>query len=169
MDVFIGSLMLVPYNFAPLNFALCQGQLLSIASNSALFSLIGTYYGGNGTTNFALPNLQGCVAVGQGQGPGLQAYVLGETGGQAAVNLTTQTTPPHNHGVFATGAPASQTSPSGNSLANALVYVNDPSPAAQLDARVVSQAGGNAPHPNMMPYTGLNWIICLQGIYPSRP
>ena len=103
MDVFIGSLMLVPHNFAPAIFALCQGQLLSIASNSALFSLIGTYYGGNGTTNFALPNLQGCVAVGQGQGPGLQAYVLGETGGQAAVNLTTQTTPPHNHGVFATG------------------------------------------------------------------
>src|SRR5882724_3852523 len=96
-QVFLGSLMLVPYNFAPVNFAFCNGQLLPISQYSALFSLLGTSYGGNGTTNFALPNLQGCLAVGAGQGPGLNDYDIGSSGGTTTVTLTSQTVPPHTH------------------------------------------------------------------------
>src|SRR5882672_328279 len=99
-DVYLGSLMLVPYNFAPTGYAFCQGQLLPIASNTALFSLLGTTYGGNGTTTFGVPNLQGRLAVGQGQGPATSNYVMGQTAGTETVTLATHKVPPHQHGIM---------------------------------------------------------------------
>jgi len=171
-DVFLGSLMLVPYNFPPRNYAFCQGQLLTIASNSALFALLGTTYGGNGTTTFGLPNLQGRLAVGQGQGPGLSAYTIGETGGTETVTLNTQQTPPHQHGIMATAAPAAQSNAANDGLARTTastdIYSNAQTPLAPMNAGLVGIVGNGQPHNNMMPYTTLNWIIALQGIFPPR-
>jgi microcystin-dependent protein len=168
-EAFVGSLMLVPYNFAPKNWALCQGQLLNISSNTPLFSLLGTIYGGNGTSNFALPDLRGRHAIDQGQGPGLATYVIGQAGGTATETLTTNTVPPHNHPVNA-GLAANANSPAGAGLGDALIYIPAPAPLVQLNATAVTPyPGSGGPHTNLMPFTTLNWIICLVGIFPRRP
>jgi len=172
-QVFLGSLMLVPYNFAPVNFAFCNGQLLPISQYSALFSLLGTSYGGNGTTNFALPNLQGCLAVGAGQGPGLNDYDIGSSGGTTTVTLTSQTVPPHTHVISGTDAPVGETSPVGNGLGKTTspdnLYSDATSPLVPMNPALVSPGtGGSLPHNNMMPYTALNWIIATTGIFPQR-
>ncbi len=172
-QVFIGSLMLVPYNFAPLNYALCQGQTLAISQNTALFSLLGTTFGGDGRTNFMLPNLQGNLAVGAGQGPGLSNYNLGQPGGSATATLLPQQVPPHTHSFMATESATNSASPTGCALAKTgptdLLYSTASTPLVPMNPTMVQPAGSSLPHDNMMPSLGLNWIIALNGIYPTRP
>lgn len=173
-DQFLGQVMLAGFNFAPVGWAQCAGQLIPISQNTALFSLLGTYYGGNGTSNFALPNLQGNCAVGQGQGPGLSPYDVGQTGGSQTVTLLTQQVPAHNHTANARALRADQTVPGGNVFAESGVvgniYNNSSNPPlVQMNQNtLVPAVGSNQPHNNMMPYLVLNWVIALQGIYPAR-
>lgn len=167
-QVYLGSLMLVPYTFAPTGWALCQGQLMQIRSNTALFSLLGTYYGGDGVTTFGLPNLQGAVPVAQGQGPGLSPYDLGQSGGTTSVTLLSGQVPPHNHSMLATSSPASSASPANTAFAEAPIFTTDTGHVVQMNQTAIQPVGGSQPHNNMMPYQVLNWIIALQGIFPPR-
>lgn len=165
-EPFLGQLALVGFNFAPQGWALCQGQLLSIAQNSALFSLLGTTYGGDGVTTFALPDLRGRAALGFGQGPGLQNYTQGQTSGAESVTLIQQQIPAHSHSVACAAEEASASSPTGQLLANATIYAATANGA--MSPAMIGPAGGNQPHDNMPPYLVLNWIIALEGVYPSR-
>lgn len=169
-QVFLGSLMLVPYNFAPTGFAFCSGQLLSIAQNTALFSLLGTTYGGDGKSTFALPDLQGRVPISAGQGPGLSLYDLGQEGGTETHTLIQSEMPLHTHQVHAAGLNGNVSSANGNVLANGQkIYENaNPTLNAQLNPGAAGIAGGSLPHENMMPTLTLNWIIAMQGIFPAR-
>ncbi len=174
MDSFVGQLMLVPYNFAPKGYAFCQGQLLAIAQNTALFSLLGTTYGGDGRTTFALPNLSATVPLGAGQGPGLSSYVQGEMVGETTVALQASQIPQHTHAIMdsASALPPPVGNPTGNSPGQPAVGTNIYAPGApsvQMNAGALPSAGGSAPHNNVMPTLTLNWIIALQGVYPSRP
>ena len=169
---FVGQINIFAFNFAPRGFAACDGQLLSISQNTALFSILGTTYGGNGTTNFALPNLQAQVPVHAGQGTGLSSYVLGQTAGVPNVTLTTGQLPSHNHGVGA-DATSGLTSP-----ANAVwgtggrgkpsAYSTTSSPSAALSSSALASTGGGEPHNNLSPFLGLMFCIALQGIFPAR-
>lgn len=176
-DVFLGSLMLVPYNFAPTGWAFCQGQLLPIARYTALFSLLGTQYGGDGKSNFALPNLPGCVVVGSGTLPGGNTYSMGESGGSTTVTLLSQNVPSHAHSVAATPPIVSpnQPSPVGNSFSKSApgsdLYSNNATSLVHLYAGPggsLAPQGSSQPHNNMMPYLTLNWIIAMTGVFPSR-
>lgn len=174
---FLGQIMLVPYNFAPLDWAFCDGQLLAISQNTALFSLLGTQYGGNGTTTFALPNLQGCVVVGQGQGVGLSLYDIGQTGGSPTVTVTTNAIPSHNHNVPASATPGHGGVP-GISVAlgsggrgSTPIYAAPSENGAgtvSMSASECGSAGGSQPHNNMMPYLTLTYVIAMSGVFPSR-
>jgi microcystin-dependent protein len=170
-QVYLGSLMLVPYNFAPLGYAFCQGQLLSITQNTALFSLLGTTFGGDGRSTFGLPNLQGSLAVGFGQGPGLSPYDMGDASGSQTVTLISTTAPSHSHAVHAAKETANLNAPAGNALApgsTPQIYNNSGANLTAMSAQSTNFVGGNQPHNNMMPYQGLQWIIALQGIFPPR-
>lgn len=172
-DPFLGELRLVPYNFNPSGWQFAYGQIVPISQFSALFSLLGTYFGGNGTSNFGLPNLQGNVAVGVGQGPGLSLYELGQTGGVPFVTLILNEIPAHSHTPMGTSARASQTTPGGNTLAEPATSVGNlySTTATNLQQMATSccvPVGGGLPHNNMAPFLGLNWIIAFQGIYPQR-
>jgi len=169
MDIYLGTLMLVPYNFAPKDYAFCQGQLVSISQYSALFSLLGTRYGGNGTTNFALPDLRGRVAISAGQAPGLSFYEQGQMGGSAVVSLTPDQQPAHTHTLLGAKGSGSQPTPAGGSLAGAPIYSDQTSNLTLLNPNsLTTMPGGGQPHGNMMPYQGLNWIICMAGPFPPR-
>jgi microcystin-dependent protein len=154
------------WNFAPAGWLLCQGQLLPIAENEALFSLIGTTYGGDGVTTFAVPDLRGRVPLHQGA-----SYALGQLGGEEQVTLTSNTVPGHPHQFLASTAPGAQRDPSGNVPATIVAgsaYIQNVATAA-LAAQSISTAPGNGlPHDNMQPYMGLTFIISLFGIYPSQ-
>lgn len=168
-DPFVGQLMLVPFTFAPRGWADCNGQILPLAQNTALFSLLGTYYGGNGTTNFALPDLQGRITVGQGQGPGLSLYDFGQQSGSATVALLHTENPPHTHTL---ALQASNTRFTSNRPAAAYpavggVYATTRDPANPLGV-TASQPVGGQPHNNLQPYLALRWMIALQGVYPPR-
>jgi microcystin-dependent protein len=174
---FIGSIVLFAGNFAPRGWAFCQGQLLSIAQNTALFSILGTTYGGNGQTTFALPDLRGRVPLGQGQGPGLQSYELGEVLGVENVTLTSTQMPAHNHTVQVSSSAANSPTANNNYLAVANANVGgDPvtvntyngTPNAILGNNSIGISGSNLPHDNIQPSLGMNYIIALQGIFPSR-
>ena len=170
-DQFLGQLTLAAFNFAPQGWALCSGQLLSISQNTALFSLLGVNFGGDGKSNFGLPNLQGNIAVGMGQGPGLSQYDIGETGGSAGVTLLTTEVPPHTHTANAHPGRADATTAANNAFADSPsgnVYYSGTSPALTPMAQTISSVGGGVPHNNLMPYLTLNWIIALQGVYPPR-
>jgi microcystin-dependent protein len=174
-EAYIGEIYIMGINFAPRGYALCNGQLISIAQNTALFSLLGTTYGGNGQTTFALPNLQGRMAVGQGQGPGLSPYVLGQQSGVPSVTLLSTQMPVHTHNVISNNGDGTQQSPNSNFFAGPgadrdLFWYNAATagPAANMSAAAVSLAGGSQPHNNMMPYQVLNFCIATQGIFPSR-
>ncbi|HEY2361749.1 MAG TPA: tail fiber protein [Candidatus Angelobacter sp.] len=162
-EPFIAEIKIVSFNFAPKGWALCNGQLLPINQNQALFSLLGTTYGGNGQTNFALPNLQGNIPVHDGNG-----FTLGERGGETAHTLNISELPAHNHVPVGSSATPSLGSPSGALWAkgNAQVFINTPNNT--MNPQCVLATGGSQPHENMSPYLVLNFIIALQGIFPSQ-
>jgi microcystin-dependent protein len=168
MESFVGQLLLVGFNFAPIGWMFCQGQLLDISQNSALFSLIGTTYGGDGVNTFGLPDLRGRTTLHQGQPPGGANYVVGEKGGQEAVTLTSNQMPAHNHPFMGAGEVGNSQHASGTLLGNGQnIYSTTPGTNAMADG-VVSTAGGSQPHDNLQPFLTLNWIISLEGIYPSH-
>jgi microcystin-dependent protein len=171
-DPYLGEIRMVGFNFAPPGWAFCNGQLLPISQNQALFAIIGTYYGGNGTSNFALPNLQSRVAIHQGVGSGLSQYTVGQTGGVESVALQYNQMPLHNHSVGVVNAGGNQASPSGSypaieSTGTSLNYSNS-TPNASLNAATIGNAGGTTPVPVIQPYLCVNFIIALVGIFPSR-
>jgi microcystin-dependent protein len=169
-QAFIGEIRAIGFNFAPRNWAFCNGQVLSIQQNQALFSILGTTYGGNGTTTFALPDLRSRTPLHFGQLLGGSSYTLGQVAGAEGVTLIQSQMPVHNHlvkanananvGVAANAFPAGP--PSGNNLYGASV------PGAAMDPNMVPAQGGSQPHPNLQPYLVVNYIICLVGIFPSR-
>lgn len=170
-DGFIGEIRMFAGNFAPKNWAFCQGQILSIAQNTALFSILGTTYGGNGTTTFALPDLSGRVPVGVGQGPGLTLRQLGEINGTETVTLTTAQMPMHNHTVNAVTTEGNQNLPTGNLPANTKTLDKEYSDAntnTTMKSTMVNPSGGSQPFSVMQPSLGMNYIICLYGVYPAR-
>lgn len=194
-DPFIGQIMMVGFNFAPRNWALCDGQLLPISSNTALFSLLGTAYGGDGRTTFALPDLRSRFPMHQGLGPGLSNRRLGQKGGQEAVTLTQLDMPAHSHNAslnlnvsVTSSLKASAglgggavTDPAGNSLSNAEAIYKESTPGQAMNAESVEStvsdagssvsvgtAGGSQAHDNMPPYQVVNFVISLAGIFPSR-
>ncbi|MQY09985.1 hypothetical protein SRB5_00890 [Streptomyces sp. RB5] len=168
MDPFLGEIRMAGFNFAPVGWALCNGQLLSINQNTALFSLLGTTYGGNGTTDFALPDLRGRVPMHPGQGPGLSSHDLGEAGGTETVTLTTGELPPHTHALTGVNSRQDTNRVPGAAPANGGYYSTE-APTAAMHPGAVQPTGGGQPHPNVQPYLCVNFIIALSGIFPSRP
>jgi len=169
-DPFVAEIRIFPFNFAPKGWAFCDGQLLPLSQNTALFSLLGTTYGGDGKSNFALPNMQGNAPMHPGQGPGLSLHDLGETGGSETVSLLESEIPFHSHAANASGADGTTGIPSANLVANG-VGVNMYTPtltATMLNPNALAPAGGDQPHNNMQPYLTLNFCIALQGVFPPR-
>jgi microcystin-dependent protein len=171
-DQFLGEIRVVGFNFAPLGWALCNGQVLPISQNTALFSLLGTYYGGNGTSTFALPNLQGNAPMHQGNGAGLTPRVIGEVGGETSVTLLTQQMPAHTHAAMnaSTSNAAAPTNAvfGGGGRGKEPAYAPMSGSTALMNAPAIGITGSSQPHNNMSPYLTLNFIIALQGIYPPR-
>jgi microcystin-dependent protein len=172
-DPFVAEIRIFPFSFAPKGWAFCDGQLLPLSQNTALFSLIGTYYGGDGKSNFALPDLQGRSPLSQGQGPGLSERFLGEQDGSATVTLQQTEMPLHPHGLMAQNFPASDNVPTAKTLARgsgspALNIYAPPGTLAMMSPAAVAPAGGGMPHNNLMPYLTLNFCIALQGVFPPR-
>lgn len=173
MDPFVAEIRMFPFNFAPKGWAFCDGQLMAISQNTALFSLLGTTYGGDGKSNFALPNLQGCAPMHPGQGPGLSLHDLGETGGSDTVSLLQSEMPAHAHPMMATTDPADDNLPGvDRSLADSQKEFGYQSDTAHnlvnLSGNTLTPAGGDQPHNNLMPYLTLNFCIALQGVFPAR-
>lgn len=181
MEGYIAEIRMFAGNFNPRFWMYCDGSLQSIAQNTALFSLVGTTYGGNGQTTFALPDLRGRVAVGAqfSQGPGLPAYQLGEMAGVPSTTLILTNLPQHNHAVTGTvtmvansGSDGQTDDPNGRRLSGASIYTNntsEPAPMVACQTNLTTGiSGNNAPFSNMPPYLGMNYIICVEGIYPSR-
>lgn len=174
-NAFIGEIRIFGFTFAPRDWAFCDGQLLSIAQNTALFAIIGTYYGGNGQTTFGLPNFQGRTGVQQGTGPGLSTYDLGEASGTATVSLTQGQLPLHDHVINAKGGSGTQNGriPTtaafiGTSAPDKLWNAAPPSPAAAFAPNAIGINGQGLPHDNEQPYLVVNMCICLYGVFPSR-
>jgi microcystin-dependent protein len=173
LDPFVAEIRIFPFNFAPKGWAFCDGQLLPLSQNTALFSLLGTTYGGDGKSNFALPNMQGNAPMHPGQGPGLSLHDLGETGGSDAVTLLETEIPAHAHTVTSAINPALLAEPSPNvSLARSRTVNAYQSNATQnlvsMSPQALAPAGGDVPHNNLMPYLTLNFCIALQGVFPPR-
>jgi microcystin-dependent protein len=177
-SAYIGEIRVFGFNFNPRGWQFCRGQLLAISSNTALFSILGTTYGGNGTTNFALPNFQSRVPVEQGSGAGLSQYVLGQQSGTESVTLLLTQMAQHNHTFNVTSTIGTQQSSNNAQLARgskgsfsnptvARVY-STAAPTQAMDARGLAPVGGNQPHNNIMPYLALNFCIATQGIFPPR-
>ncbi len=170
---FVAEIRIFGFNFAPTGWALCNGQLLPISQNTALFSLLGTTYGGDGKSTFALPNLRGCVPISWGQGPGLSNYDPGQAGGTDVVSLLQSELPAHTHQARAASSSGNQPGPSGNVWAGAPGrtppprFQNGP-PNSAMSASAIANAGGSQPHNNRQPYLGLNFCIALQGVFPPR-
>ena len=161
--------MLVPYDFAPRGWAFCSGQILAISQNTALFSLLGTTYGGNGTTTFALPDLRGRCAISSGTGPGLSNYSLGEVTGTENITLIANQLPPHGHTVGAVDDDSTTVTPTNALPAN--IAAKGYSKAAAnttMNPAMIGGGGGNQPHNNLQPLLVLNYCIALQGVFPSR-
>jgi microcystin-dependent protein len=166
---YVGQLLLVPYNFAPLDWMLCQGQVLAISEYTTIFQLVGTTYGGNGQTTFNLPDLRGRIPIHQGSN-GVSTYVIGQVGGVENVTVTLNQYPQHSHAFEAsgnstglTGTPTNMTVGTG-----AQIYSTDAPNAAMNSAMVGQYAGGGQPHNNLQPFLVLNWIISLFGVFPSQ-
>ncbi len=180
MDEYLGIIKLFAGNFAPKGWMYCNGQILNINQNTALFSLLGTTYGGNGTTTFALPDLRGRAAIGQGQGGGLQNYNLGQTGGSESVTLLAQQMPTHNHILAASSADGNTNVPTnallakgtattgGGDAADMNTYLTNGGATTTLANTSINAAGGSQAHENRSPYLALGYIICVNGLFPSR-
>ena len=169
MDPFVAEVRIFPFNFAPKGWAFCNGQILPLSQNTALFSLLGTTYGGNGKSNFALPNLQGSIPIHPGQGPGLSSYALGDTGGSETVTLLISEIPVHDHAVQVSQISGNSPDPLNHMLADANAYVPaSASPMTQLSTEAVASSGGDQPHNNLMPYLTMSYCIALQGVFPPR-
>jgi microcystin-dependent protein len=168
-ESFIGEIRMFGGNFAPKGWATCDGQLLPISQNTALFSLLGTNFGGNGTSNFGLPDLRGRAPMHQGQGPGLSDRPIGEMDGFETVTLLSPMLPAHTHQAMAVGSAGTQTTPVGNSWASSTTrpYSNQ-APNVAMAAGTLAPTGGNRPHTNLQPFLVVTFIIALQGIYPPR-
>jgi microcystin-dependent protein len=175
-DPFVAEIRIFPFNFAPRGWAFCDGQILPLSQNTALFSLLGTTYGGNGQSNFALPNMIDSAPMHPDQGPGLSLYDLGQQGGSQFVTLLESEIPSHTHSVQAKGSP-----PPGNagtpdptvhfarsSGGTAYASQSPPTNLTPMAPQTIAPAGGSQPHNNMMPYLTLNFCIALQGVFPPR-
>jgi microcystin-dependent protein len=162
-EPFLSEIKIVSFNFPPKAWAMCNGQLLPINQNQALFSLLGTTYGGNGQTNFALPNLQGCVPIHEGAG-----HTLGEKAGSSSVTLNQSQMPAHFHVMNGSGTDAETNNPTGAYLGVVANAYTTPQNLVALAPACVTNVGGSQAHNNMMPYLVLNFIIALQGIFPSQ-
>jgi microcystin-dependent protein len=173
-DQFVAEIRIFPFNFAPTGWAFCNGQLMPISQNTALFSLLGTFYGGDGKSTFALPDCQGNCMIQDGQGPGLSEYFLGQQGGSEFVTLLETEIPAHSHGLMASAQPSSTGAPGADkSLARGFggsPYKQSPfTNQAAMAFTSLGVAGASLPHNNMMPYLTLNYCIALQGVFPARP
>lgn len=176
MEPFLGQIQSFGFGFAPVGWALCNGQILSISQNTALFSLLGTYYGGDGTTTFALPDFRGRIPVSMGQGGGLSNYNIGEQTGTESVTLNLNQMPMHNHMMLASSAAGNQSNPIGNMPATLQPPLGafwvppdkTAAPAVAMDANAISYVGGSLPHENRMPALAISFIIALKGVFPSR-
>jgi microcystin-dependent protein len=173
-EPFVAEIRIFASNFAPKGWAFCNGQLMPISQNTALFSLLGTTYGGDGKSNFALPDMQGRAPMHPGSGPGLSLRDLGENGGSASVTLTTSEIPSHTHGLQASSSTATSSDPTGHLLASPAAnpkftsLYSGASGSTSLSASALSTAGGGLPHNNLQPYLALSFIIALQGVFPPR-
>lgn len=168
-DQYVGEVRLVGFNFAPIDWQICNGQLLAISENETLYTLIGTYYGGDGTTTFGLPNLQGSIPIHQGTNSFGTTYVLGQTGGAENVTIGTNQYPNHTHSLMASNNNTGSNTATGNVVNSGLTAYTAAAPnSAMLAAQVGTNGGGNQPHDNLQPYLALNWIIALYGVYPSQ-
>jgi len=168
---FLAEIRIFPFNFAPRGWAFCNGQLMAISQNTALFSLLGTTYGGDGRSNFALPNLQGSAPMHPGQGPGLSLHFLGEVGGSDTVTLLQSEIPAHNHSLQASQADGTATSPALQEVAQGVgigMYANAGQSPTQLNLSTILPVGASQPHNNLQPYLTLNFCIALQGVFPAR-
>jgi microcystin-dependent protein len=177
MEPYLGEIKMFSGNFAPRGWAFCAGQLLSIAQNQALFSILGTTFGGNGTTNFALPDYRGRVPVGTGQGPGLSNYTIGEQTGSETVTLTQSQMPIHTHVIRAVSGAADQNVPGVTCNLSSMGLTSDGSsvsgysdaaPDTTLNPNALTPAGGSTPTPILQPLLAITFIIALEGVYPAR-
>lgn len=173
-DPFVAEIRIFGFNFAPTGWAQCNGQLLPISQNTALFSLLGTQYGGDGKSNFALPNLQGSVPVHGGQGPGLSEYFIGQSGGTDTITLLESEIPAHPHAMMANNQPGQVNTPApaltlARSQGGSAYIPANPAPAlVNMSFQTLAPTGGSLPHNNLMPYVTLNFCIAMQGIFPPR-
>ena len=173
-DPFVAEIRIFPFNFAPKGWAWCDGQLLPLSQNTALFSLLGTTYGGDGKSNFALPDLQGRAPMHPGQGPGLSLHDLGETGGSETVTLLESEIPAHSHALKCSASGTDEEglkSPAGNTTgteANTFSIYGPPNNLGSMAPEALAPAGGNQPHNNLMPYLTFYFNIALQGVFPPR-
>ena len=170
MDPFVAEIRIFPFNFAPKGWAFCDGQLLPLSQNTALFSLLGTTYGGDGKSNFALPNLQGNAPMHPGQGPGLSLHDLGETGGSDTVSLLESEIPSHSHQMSVSSQLATANDVLGQlfAMGDGINLYGAATALTQMADQGLAPAGGDQPHNNMQPYLTLNFCIALQGVYPPR-
>jgi microcystin-dependent protein len=172
-DPFVAEIRIFPFNFAPKGWAWCDGQLMPLSQNTALFSLLGTTYGGNGKSNFALPDLQGRAPMHPGQGPGLSLHDLGETGGSETVTLLESEIPAHSHALNASNDAALTNVPAGGTLSRPFgrgnnLFSTTTSPLAPMSDQALAPAGGDQPHNNLQPYLTFYFCIALQGVFPPR-
>jgi microcystin-dependent protein len=171
-DPFVAEIRIFPFNFAPKGWAWCDGQLMPLSQNTALFSLLGTTYGGNGKSNFALPDLQGRAPMHPGQGPGLSLHDLGETGGSETVTLLESEIPAHSHALRASSDDGDLKAPASTRVlarsTNGFLYQNSTSGLQSMSTQALAPAGGDAPHNNLQPYLTFYFCIALQGVFPPR-
>lgn len=169
-DPFVAEVRMFPFNFPPTGWAFCNGQILPLSQNTALFSLLGTIYGGNGKSTFALPDLQGRAPMHQGQGPGLSDRFLGETGGSETVTLLESEIPAHAHALNTVTDSGLQSTPGNAVAARANLYKTNPAvnTLVSMSVNAIALAGGDQPHNNLQPYLTVNFCIALQGVFPSR-